>query len=89
MRKLSYDYQEILDTVDLQSNQRTAGFEKNQVVLNSLPANSKISVSNPDGSAVLQKTVTQSDSYSLSLNSLKPGIYVVNAYNTTYKILVR
>ncbi len=89
MRKLSYDYQEILETVDLQSNQRTAGFEKNQVVLNSLPANSKISVSNPDGSAVLQKTVTQSDSYSLSLNSLKPGIYVVNAYNTTYKILVR
>ena len=89
MNKLSYDYDETLDIVDIQTNNRTMNLRGNTLVFSSLPENSRVVVSTSDGAVVLMKTITLPGSYSLSTDSLRPGIYLINANNITYKILVR
>ena len=89
MQKLSYDYDETLSVVDIETNTRAVSLRGITIVFGSLPGNSRIVVSTSDGAVVLQKTIPHAGSYSLSIDSLKPGLYLVNANNTTIKILVR
>lgn len=86
MRKLSYDYDETVDVVDIQTDRRAVSLKGNTLVFRSLPLNSRIAVTASDGAVVLQRTITHQGSYSFSLSGMSAGVYLVSVNGLTYKV---
>lgn len=86
MERLSYSY-DAVNIHDLQSDSHHVRMSGNTIVFPSLEANSKINIYTSDGSVVLTKTIETKGDYSISIEGLKPGIYLVNVNNLSYKIV--
>ena len=87
---IRFTYLNATDAVEeLNENRTQVNFKDGMIVVNGLKADSSVAVYSVDGRLVRQLKALEGGSYSMDLNELPTGVYIVKADCVTYKIVKR
>ena len=87
---IRFTYLNATDAVEeITKDETQVNFRDGLIVINRLKANAMVAVYSVDGRLVRQFKAHEDGNYSLDLNELPTGVYIVKADHVTYKIAKR
>ena len=87
---IRFTYLNTTDAVEeISQNETQVNFRDGIIVVNGLKANAMVAVYSVDGRMVRQLKAHEDGNFSLDLNELPTGVYIVKADRVTYKIAKR